>query len=147
MKNSIEYIEDKTEDKAGIIWPIRTKKEVKKNYVRTYEGTAFKLINIQGCPRLYIEYLAIKMDSDNIVQLNAYNKEKFLNDIRKNCPGDKSYSLRTIKEAIKSLKAADMLILLKKGLYQVNPEYYFKGKSEKKRLEMIKVNLEKGIGR
>lgn len=132
-------------DGEGYKTPVYSHKEIDSGYMKVYNGAMYKLAKIQGCPRNLIEYLAIKMDKDNIVQLNGYNRDRFIEDLKKN--GGVPYTDRTIKEAISSLKKIEMLICIEKGLYQVNPEFYFKGNSEPLRLKMIKANIKKGIGR
>lgn len=120
-------------------------KDEESQFVKKYYGVFSTLIGLNPCARDLIEYLTEIMNSDNIVRSDDYTRKEFIKQIEEisfKTTGEKvTYSDSNIKKAFSILNERRCLIKLTKGLYKVNPEYYFK-KDEKKRLYAIKVVLE-----
>lgn len=133
-------------DEDGIKIPIYSYREIEAGFVKRYDCVSYKLVKVQGCARNLIEYLATVMDSNNVVELNAHRLDVFLKYLKDNCEQEVTYSDIQLRRSIKALKDLGALISISRGVYQVNPELYFKGDSEKRRMDMIKESLEKGIG-
>lgn len=120
-------------------------KNVSQDFVRRYYGTFAVLAGLNPCSRDLIDYLVDIMDDDNIIMSNEYTRDKFLEALKESTllPDGTfiEYSDSNIKKAYQSLVDRDCLIKIKRGVYKVNPEYYFR-KSERKRIESIKLILE-----
>ena len=100
---------------------------------------------LNPCSRDLIDYLVDVMDDDNIITSNEYTRDKFLETLKESTiqPDGNfiEYSDSNIKKAYQSLVDRECLIKIKRGVYKVNPEYYFR-KSETKRVDSIQLIME-----
>lgn len=107
---------------------------------KKYHNCLYILMSMDGCPRNLIEYLAEKMDENNIVYNTKEARQEFINFIEYISKGQMTYSDNTVKKAIMQLSNKGLLINKGKSRHQVNPEYLFKGE-EQKRITLIQENL------
>lgn len=135
------------EKNDGYAHPVYNEKETENSFMKVYGDAKKKLINVHGCPRNLIEYLGENMGKNNIVYMNAYSRLDFVKWIEKNSDGKTTYSDINVRMALRTLKDNDLIFPVSRGVYQVNPEYFWKGNNEKHREELIKGNLENGYGR
>lgn len=129
----------------GFKEPIISHKSVSESYVKVYEDAVSVLHDVHGCPRILIDYFSIIMDKNNMITVSVLVKQQFLEDLLEKTNGKVSYSFHMIEKAMKKLKENNLLIPHSRGIYQVNPEYFYKGKSESFRIELIKKNLERKL--
>ena len=130
------------------------------DFVKMYESVIATLLRLPDCPANLITYLSHKMTEENVVHHNKFTRENFNKFIYKLWydqykedgvanPHEKAtarqYSDHTIKKAFSTLTDKGLLIPQTRGMFVVNPEYFFK-KSDKARLEKIKVVLEMKSG-
>lgn len=129
----------------GIYYPKYGKKLVPQDFVKRYYGTFAILAGLNPCSRDLIDYLVDVMDDDNIITSNEYTRDKFLETLKESTiqPDGNfiEYSDSNIKKAYQSLVDRECLIKIKRGVYKVNPEYYFR-KSETKRVDSIQLIME-----
>jgi hypothetical protein len=142
MRKLIKYIMGIVTDEEGFKKPVYSHKDVSEQYVKVYSDALVKLKNLQGCPRNMIDYFVHEMDVDNKFEFNSYGKERFLKEMARISDGELSYSEVMMKRSIKALKDAGLIFSVKKGVYLINPEYYFKGNNENRRHDMIRELLE-----
>lgn len=129
-------------------------------FVKMYESVITTLLRLPDCPANLITYLSHKMTEENVVHHNKFTRESFNKFIYKlwydeykqngveNAHEEataKQYSDHTIKKAFSVLTDKGLLIPQTRGMFVVNPEYFFK-KSDKDRLDKIKVVLEMKSG-
>ena len=145
MKNEKLQIIKKIVTVDGINIPKYKYKDISQDFVRVYYSTFAVLAGLNPCSRDLMDYLLETMNDDNIVMSNEYSRNNFLDELKQNTvQPDGSfveYSDSNIKKAYQTLTERRCLFKIKRGVYKVNPEYYFK-KSEIKRLESIKLLLE-----
>ena len=121
--------------------PIYGSMNVSNNYVKVYDDATYVLATVHGCPRLLLEYFCRIMDSDNIVHISSVTKENFLRDILDNA--GITYSMISVDKAIAKMKEHNLILHVQRGIVQINPKYFFKGDSEKRRMQLIIERVEK----
>ena len=129
----------------GVNIPKFKYKDINQDFVRVYYSTFAILAGLNPCSRDLMDYLLETMNDDNMVMSNEYSRDNFLEELKQNTMQPDGtfieYSDSNIKKAYQLLTERRCLIKIKRGVYKVNPEYYFK-KSEVKRLASIKLLLE-----
>ena len=120
-------------------------KDLEKLFVRQYYSTLHALAGLNACSRDLINYLITVMDNDNVVRNDSYLRMKFVNTIKESTRQldgvELTYADSNVRSAFAALTKRECLIKLFKGVYKVNPEFYFR-KDEVKRIEAIKLCLE-----
>lgn len=140
--------------------PRFTTVNVDDRFVKVYDGVIATLLSLPDCAANLITYLSHKMSEDNIVHHNKFTRENFNKFIYKVWYDHyksegledphveaklKTYKDNTVKKAFSTLADRGLLIPKTRGMFVVNPEFYFK-KSDRARLEKIKVVLEMQSG-
>ena len=108
--------------------------------VKRYHHSIFKLINLTGCDRVFLDWLTEVMGADNSVYINDDEINRFIATL---ATSGTVYKLSSIKQTVKRLRSLGLLLKTKKasGLFHVCPLFYSKS-SESKRWETIKMLLE-----
>ncbi len=116
--------------------------DVEGKSTKRYHNTIGILVQLSKCARILLDFLVEEMDDKNLVSNNNLFKKEF-NQIIK-VTGQKPYTSVTINKAFSELTDKNILnpIYKKKGTYQVDPVFYFKG-TEKNREKLIRKNLER----
>lgn len=164
MKNKmIKYVKN-VEIEDGISLLSYGEKEVVSSATKAYHNTLFLLYRLPDNTKNLMNYLIEKMTEENIVHSNRLTRDNFNNSIfsswfdfflievkdksseffnmnAKKLASDKRYKDSTINTAFGLLKKNGLLIQITRGVYRVNPEYFFKS-SEAKRVDSIKMILE-----
>lgn len=109
--------------------------KVEKNYTKKYHCALASLMILSGSARAVLDVAVEVMDKDNLVT----NSASFKDDVNRLVSiHGKPFSDNTINKAFAELSREDFLIKGKKrGLYKVNPVYYFKG-TEEERIKAIR---------
>lgn len=151
----VKYIH-RIDDVAGIKTPRRDYYDVNDNFVKTYQDALAIILCLPDCASSLIQYLASKMSEENIVHHNKFTRENFnkyiysiwLKHFKEQGEDDahemaqeKTYKDNTIKKSFATLTEKKLLIPKTRGMYIVNPEYFFK-KGEEARYKKIKMTLE-----
>lgn len=110
------------------------------HFMKRFKSAVFILYGVTGCARDLIDWLPLEVDERNMFSNTAKTRQKFMDFIH-TCNHKKAYQENTVREAIKELKAAEMILSKKKPDYVLNPEYFF-DKDHEARLEAIAVELE-----
>jgi hypothetical protein len=134
---NIRYVEKYKYDN-GICVPVFNDIKVTTSHSKRYHNCLQILADLQGCPRNLIEFLVEKMDSNNNVVSNKHIIKEFIEIMKK---ANISYSVDTVNKAFKKLKDKNLLLLVGRGYYQVNPMYFSKN-NDNNREYLIKMNLE-----
>lgn len=135
--------------------PVNTSKKVYISSVKRYNGVLFDLMALRHSERLVMDWFADNMDKNNEVFHNSVirqriqdahhaallrmAKREFLSP--KEIRALKVISEVSIVKAVGHLKKIGLLILKQRGLYIVNPEYFFRGR-ESDRIKKLKMVLE-----
>lgn len=111
------------------------------SHVKQFHGALKHLLRLPKCARDLIDYLAETADHNNMVRSDMYLRDTFSKLVEKLTDGEVSYRDSTVKAAFGQLEKAGLLIKRNKGVYLVNPEYFFR-LDESKRKDCIKLMLE-----
>lgn len=112
---------------------------VEGDYVKSFTSIIGLLKNLSTCEILLLYYLVNEMDNGNIVQNTKKLKESF-----NKFAARKPYSDTSLNRAFKKLADEKILIRLNqrvRGMYKVNPLYFFRGDNES-RIKEIRIDLE-----
>jgi hypothetical protein len=127
-----------------IFVPVEEYTTVTNEHVKRYQHTIYLLMELTGCPRNLIDYLAdIMHPVSNIIYTGKRERQNFIDFLRR---GNIEYSDSSVKTAIKKLQDKELLICKGRGCYQVNPKYFWRGKNNDARLKQIEVNLSFKLG-
>lgn len=148
----------KIDDIEGVKLPRYKYKDVDDRFVKTYQSVLAILLCLPDCSAKLIQYLSSKMSDENIVHHNKFTRENFnkyiysiwLEYYKANeetesnaheLAKEKMYKDNTIKKAFSILVNKNLLVQKTRGMYIVNPEYFFK-KGDEERYRKIKLTLE-----
>ena len=110
--------------------------------VKRYKNALMLLMGVTGCELHLIEWLSENMTEGNYVQNNEVTRKAFIAFHAKyKKAGNKEYSDHAVQKAFQKLTNEGLLIPKVRGVYIVNPDYYF-GKSDEERVKSIKLMLE-----
>ena len=149
------------DDVGGEKIPRRSYHSVNDSFVKTYQDALAIVLCLPDCASSLIQYLASKMSDDNVVHHNKFTRESFnkyiysiwLDHFKQEgeenpheLAKEKTYKDNTIKKSFSTLAEKNLIVPKTRGVYIVNPEYFFK-KGEEARYKKIKMTLEiqKGV--
>lgn len=126
------YYED---DGSGYKMDVHSSKRVVKKCTSRYHNCQHKLAPLSKCAEMFLRFLTEKMDKTNTIVNSGHLRNEFIEHMSKDC--GLKYANDTIKHAFSELTNQDLLIKYRsRGLYNVNPIYYFNG-SERERIDLI----------
>jgi Firmicute plasmid replication protein (RepL) len=142
----IRYMSDieKTEDVIDgqpVYIPVYEEKAVVITSTKRFHNCIYLLAGLPGCARDLMDYLAEIMDEKNIVRNDSTMREAFINFMKEITNNQVSYKDSTVNTNFNLLAERKLLIRKGKGVYMVNPEYFYKG-DDKNRINSIKLLLE-----
>jgi len=114
--------------------------KVETTFFKRYYNSIWLLMQLSKSERILLDFLVEKMDDFNYVS----NTKQLRNTINKTlCKiGFEAYADNTFHKGFKSLTELSLIIKKQgRGLYQVNPLYFFVG-TEEERQQEIRKNLE-----
>jgi hypothetical protein len=110
------------------------------DHTKRYYGSLVLLMRLSRSARIFLDFITEEMDEKNYITNSIQTRTKF-NAIFTRA-GQKAFSDKTIHRCFASLLAVELVRKSKgRGLYQVNPSYYFKG-TEIDRKKAIREQLE-----
>lgn len=127
------------EDGLTLYLPENTNYYYEKKFIKLYQNCLADMMQISGCARHLLDWLVEIMGQINIVNNNQHTRDNFRTYF--NDKTGKEYSDEAIIKAYKQLCSVKFLIPYKRGLFLVNPEYFFNG-DEGDRKTLIKLSLE-----
>lgn len=159
----VKYVKE-VDVQDGFRYPRFATKEIDNTATKRYHSALMLLFALPDCSRNLMDYLMQGMTDENIVHSNQYTRDMFNASIynawlayfKEDCskessvnfgsnPQDlaikKKYSDITIRKAFGTLKEKRLILSQTRGVFMVNPEYFFK-KSEASRLDKVKMYLE-----
>ena len=107
--------------------------------VRRYYTSLHISEKLSRAERIMLEFITEKMDKRNIIMNNAQTHRKF-NKLAKKL-GLRPYSKSTIHKCFSSLAKQTLIYKVngKRGMYKVNPLYYYKGSEEDRESDIRKM--------
>lgn len=136
-KKSIEYIKELYEE-DGVILAKKEFISVTTSCTKRYHNCIYLLFNLANSTRNLLDYLCENMDENNMIRSDIYIINNFIEFISKVTKGKVNYSVNTVKSSFMKLKKKGLLIQLSRGMFKVNPKFFFRG-DEKDRLNQIKL--------
>jgi hypothetical protein len=100
----------------------------------------YLILDLTGCARNLIDYLADTMDPQNVVSSNKLTRARFISFVNHISRGKIRYTDGTVRQAFVQLKNKGRLLDAGRGAFVVNPIFFTKSKANS-RLGMIKVTL------
>jgi hypothetical protein len=126
-------------DGLKIYLPENTNYYYEKRFIKLYQNCLADMMQISGCSRHLLDWLVEIMGQINIVNNNEHTRQNFKAYFFEKT--GKRYGDEAIVKAYKQLIEKKFLIKYKRGLFLVNPEYFFNG-DEGDRKTLIKLTLE-----
>lgn len=156
-KMSVKYVKE-IELIDGINYPRFATEVIESSATKRYHNVVLLLFSLPECARNLMDYLMEKMTDDNVVHSNQFTRDSFnrsiydawLSHYKEECDHyttavdmamSKMYSDVTIRKAFGTLKEKGLILPETRGVYIVNPKYFFK-KSEQNRVKKVKMYLE-----
>lgn len=136
-----EIKESKEDDGTTLYLPVKDYKYVETKHVKLFNDSVADMMKITGCARHLLDWLPRIMGENNIVNNNEYTRDNFRLFHKNNNDSGKEYSDEAIKKAYKELLSKGILFPYKRGLFIVNPEYFFNGEMND-RIKVIRMTLE-----
>lgn len=117
-----------------------TSVKVETTFFKRYYNSIFLLMQLSKSERVLLDYIVEEMDEKNYVT-NSIQLRRKLNYMLTKI-GQETYADSTFQKSFKHLCEISLVIKTKgRGLYQINPLYFFKG-TEEERQKTIRINLE-----
>lgn len=135
-----ENIREKLDKDAGkLYFPENANYYFEKKFIKLYQNCLADLMQISGCSRHLLDWLIEIMGEINIVNNNQHTRDNFR--IYFKTKSGKEYGDDAVIKAYQLLEKKKFLIKYKRGLFVVNPEYFFNG-DEGDRKKLIRLTLE-----
>lgn len=138
---TINYIDGhRLED--GILVPQNKSKDIMLTNTKRFHNCIYLILGVGRLERVLMDWISEEMDTNNYIRNDVYTRSNFIEFIRDvKMEGKKTeYEDTSVNSAFHNLKSVGLLIPVRKGLYQVNPEYYWRG-TDKDREEQIMLNI------
>lgn len=137
MFKKIKYITG-MEEVNEIKTVIYSTKSVNTEFIKYYKGASDLVLLTNGCARYLVDYICNNVTDTHLIRNDVQARALFAEYMKKY---KTTYAESSIYAAFKQLVELDILIQLRKGLYIINPVYFYKG-NEQDRLECVKKILE-----
>lgn len=97
-------------------------------------------MKLSRAERIFLDFITEEMDERNLITNSTQVRDKFNFLLKK--VGQETYADNTIQKCFKGLSENELIRKMKgRGLYQVNPLFFFKG-NEEQRQKLIREQLE-----
>lgn len=111
-------------------------------HIKRFNSALKLMMGISGCEGHLLDWLCANMGEKNHVSNNDITRRNFIAFHEKyKKAGNKSYSDHSVKKAFQNLSNSELLVPVVRGVYLVNPLYFFGG-DEKERIKNIKFIME-----
>lgn len=109
-------------------------------FTKRYNNSILLLMRLSRAERIFLDFITEEMDDNNYITNSFQIRNKFNALLKK--VGQDQYAENTIHKTFKNLVETHLLKnCIGRGLYQVNPLFFFKG-TEEDRQKCIRKNLE-----
>ena len=108
---------------------------VVRNRSSRYHNCQHLLIGLSKCAEMFLRYSTEIMDKENRFTNTVLQRQKFIKHMKKDCAT--VYKDKTVQSAVDEIKAVGLYLKLgKRGMFTVNPLYYYNG-AEKHRVQLV----------
>lgn len=138
----VEYIDGHYLD-GDILKPVCKKVEIMMTGTKRFHNCLYLILGLSKLERALIDWVSEEMDDRNIIRNEKYTRGTFIKFISEIVIDEenKVYQDASVNNAFHGLKEKGLLIPVGKGVYQVNPKYYWNG-SDKSRVDEIMLNIQ-----
>lgn len=140
-KTTIRYMTDIKTDKEGDNFPVYDKARICTSHVKEYDDALPIIARTTPASRNLLMFITREMSSEGIIRNDMHTKDKFRRKMKEWTEDNVRYTGATIDVCFSELVASNLLIRKGKGLFRVNPEYYYRN-SDVKRLDSVKQEYE-----
>jgi len=134
----------KKPDEDGIISEMKYKSmSLDRDYGKLYQSGMFKLLQLDGCPVKLFLFLCETCSDTNLISSGVVTIDEFLEWMERATGKELAYSKETVHKSFKKLKSADLLVIISRGKYKINPVHFWKGSKESDRIDSVRFMLEK----
>jgi hypothetical protein len=136
----------KNADKEGVIDKLKFKSiMLDRDFGKLYQSGLFKLLALEGCPvKLFMFLCEICSDSNHVLSGTALNTD-FILWMEKATGKKDYYTTETLNKSFAALKKINLVVMLTRGSYKLNPVHFWKGPKESDRVDSVRNMLEKGL--
>lgn len=135
----IKYVERyEKDDTSNVLLPVFDTLKTTTSHTKRYHNCLYLLADLKGCARNLMDYFTEVMDNNNHISTNKGVIEDFI--FKMNRVGVE-YGIDSVNKSIKKLKDKNFIILIAKGFYMVNPEYFIKNDSNREQLLRVMLNF------
>lgn len=137
----ISYIDGHTIDNDTLV-PICKEVDIMLTGTKRFHNCLYLILGLSKIQRVLMDWVSEEMDERNIIRNDKYVRSVFINFIEELViDGEKkSYKDESVNNAFHGLSKSGLLLPVSKGVYQVNPKYYWSG-NDKDRIEEIMMNI------
>lgn len=124
---NVRYIASTWTTTDGIIMPVFKTKRVMTTSTRRFNNNIYRTAKLSPATRNLLDYIIQEMDKYNRISNNALFRSNFLHLINSDC--NVNLKEDTVNKGFQELKKAGLLVTMnkKRGVYTVNPIFYFNG--------------------
>lgn len=110
---------------------------------KRYSNAVCMLMGISRCPHHLLEWLQENMTDGGYVGNNEITRKAFISFHKRYAGRDgNGYSDHAVMKAFGQLSETGLLVAISKGVYQLNPMFFWNDKSEEDRIRSIKYMME-----
>lgn len=110
-------------------------------FTKRYSNALCLLMGISECPHKLLDWIQENMSDGGYVSNNEITRRAFI-AFHKRYSTEKPYSDHSVNKAFQQLSETGLLVSVSKGIYQVNPMFFWGEKSEAERVTKIKYMME-----
>ncbi len=114
--------------------------KVQMSCTKRYYNCLYLLAGLSPCARNLMDFLAERMDENNLIRSDTLVRTQFIEFFETITQGDVIYKDSTVKAAFQLLSQKGLIILQSKGVFKVNPKYFFNG-DDKDRIKEIVMQI------
>lgn len=131
----------------GRLIPVTKSKEIMETGTKRFHNCLYVILGLNKLQRVLVDWLSEEMDERNMVRNDKYTRGMFMDFLKEIQVDGKilSYEDQSVANAFHGLYRCGLLIRHTQSVYQVNPEYYWRG-SDKARIESIMMNIQFNSG-
>lgn len=140
-EKSIEYV-DGHYLKDNELVPMFKSVDIMMSGTKRFHNCLYLILGLTKLQRLLMDWVSEEMDERNIIRNDKYTRSVFIKFISELLIDgeNKTYRDESVNNAFHGLYTSGLLLPVTKGVYQVNPEYYWKG-SDVSRIQEIMLNI------
>lgn len=140
-RKTVVYTSKIVTDEDGDKFPVHRKVRVDVSHTKVYDAAWDKLFLVGACAKGLMGFIVREMDSEGMIRNDIHTKRSFRLHIKKLTEDRINYSEASMNIAFSELAKTELLTTKGKGLFKVNPLYFYRN-SDSNRLDVLKEEFE-----